>query len=407
MTIIEKAFNEGSGVLRLVPNWVPRVFCIPGRRIRLHPDDLYSLGFARGGLNERWFASTVPADNGPLTAPNEGLSFIVFKNTNGMKKILFRDAINELEEQLIGKWLWKKYGRFPMFAKFFDNQSALPFHLHHRQEHANLVHKNAKHEAYYFPFQVNNHFGDFPYTFFGFQRGITKEQVKECLVNFAKGDNRITDLSIAYKLKIGTGWDVPPGVLHAPGTLCTYEPQQASDIFSMYQSKTSSQIIPEDMLWGNSPADKKGNYDYLMELIDWDENTNPDFRKQHFMEPKPVKSIENMKSEGYIEKWICYKTDAFSAKELTIFPNTTVEIKDSAAYGLIMIQGHGTLNYWKIETPTLIRYGQLTNDEFFVSEETARSGVEIKNLSETEPIVMLKHFGPSNHDLKFTSYSIT
>ena len=39
----------------------------PGRRLRLHPDDLYALGAHRGGINERWFSSTTNADNGPGT----------------------------------------------------------------------------------------------------------------------------------------------------------------------------------------------------------------------------------------------------------------------------------------------------------------------------------------------------
>ena len=47
---------------------------------------------------------------------------------------------------------------------------------------------------------------------------------------------------------------------------------------------------------------------------------------------------------------------------------------------------------WDIETPTLIRYGELTNDEFFVTERAAKEGIVIENTSSTEPIVMLKHF---------------
>jgi len=50
-----KALEQGSGVVRLTPTWVPRSFCVPGRRLRLHPDDLYALGANRGGLDERWF----------------------------------------------------------------------------------------------------------------------------------------------------------------------------------------------------------------------------------------------------------------------------------------------------------------------------------------------------------------
>ena len=77
----------------------------------------------------------------------------------------------------------------------------------------------------------------------------------------------------------------------------------------------------------------------------------------------------------------------------------TVTITDSAAYGIIVMQGHGKMGVWDIETPALIRYGQLTNDEFFISEKAAKDGVKIVNNSATDPIVILKHFGPANPDL--------
>ena len=41
---IEKALERGAGILRLAPTWVPRSFCVPGRRIKLHPADYYSFG---------------------------------------------------------------------------------------------------------------------------------------------------------------------------------------------------------------------------------------------------------------------------------------------------------------------------------------------------------------------------
>jgi hypothetical protein len=107
-----------------------------------------------------------------------------------------------------------------------------------------------------------------------------------------------------------------------------------------------------------------------------------------------------MEAEGYIENWVCYKSKAISAKQLTVLPGRSVTVKDSTAYGMIMLQGHGTMGVWEIETPTLIRFGQLTYDEFFVSEGAAKEGVKITNPSRTDPIVMLKHFGPENPDLE-------
>jgi hypothetical protein len=383
----------------LQPNWVPRSFCVPGRRIKLHPDDYYALGGVRGGIDERWFSSTTPADNGPLTSLHEGLSFVVYQDGSLIEKILLRDAVSELKGKLIGERIWNEYQKWPMYSKFFDNKGALPHHIHHRDIHAKLTGQMGKPEAYYFPPQANNYGADYPYTFFGLNPGTTRDQVRDCLANFSKGDNKLTNLSSAYRLEVGTGWDVPPGILHAPGSLCTYEPQRASDVFAMYQSLTGDQIIPVELLWKNTPPNKMGNIEHLLEVIDWDLNVDPCFAENHFMRPIPVHPTPQMEAEGYFEKWICYKSTAYSAKELTVQPGRTAVIQDSAAYGMIMMQGHGTMGVWDIETPSLIRYGQLTHDEYFVSEQAARSGVRITNHSKTDPIVMLKHFGPDNPDL--------
>jgi hypothetical protein len=400
-SIASKALEQGKGILRLAPNWVPRSFCVPGRRIKLHPDDYYALGGERGGIDERWFSSTTPADNGPLTAPNEGLSFIVFEDNGKTEKVLLKDAIDELKGEFIGERLWKEHERWPMYSKFFDNKGALPHHIHHRDEQAALTGQLGKPEAYYFPPQANNHGGDFPYTFFGLNPGVTKEQVLKALKDAAEGrDNMITSLSTAYRLNVGTGWDVPPGVLHAPGSLCTYEPQKASDVFAMYENITHDQVVPKELLWKDTPKDKEGDVEWLLSVIDWDLNVDPNFSQNRFMAPKPVKPVKEMEAEGYIENWICYKSTAFSAKDLTVLPGKTVTIKDSGCYGFIMMQGHGTMGVWDIETPSLIRYGQLTHDEYFVTEAAAKEGVTITNPSKTDPIVMLKHFGPDNPDLK-------
>lgn len=187
-SIANLALEQGKGILRLAPTWVPRSFCIPGRRIKLHPDDYYAMGGDRGGIDERWFSSTTAADNGPLTSLHEGLSFVVFEDGSRIKKVLLRDAVNELKGELIGERLWKKYKCWPMYSKFFDNKGPLPHHIHHRDKHAKLVGQMGKPEAYYFPPQLNNHGGDFPYTFFGLEPGTTKDQVRECLMNSSKID---------------------------------------------------------------------------------------------------------------------------------------------------------------------------------------------------------------------------
>src|SRR6188768_4095454 len=92
----EAAMQEGGGLLRLAPCWVPRSFLQPGKRLKLDPKDLYAFGLNRGGIDERWFASTTPAANDNRT-PDEGLSYIVAGNV----RCTLADAVEELGETLI------------------------------------------------------------------------------------------------------------------------------------------------------------------------------------------------------------------------------------------------------------------------------------------------------------------
>lgn len=393
--MIHQAFEQGEGILRLAPTWVPRSFCIPGKRIKLHQDALYAFGAHRGGIDERWFSSTTKADNGPLTTPDEGLSYVVHGDEAHPQKTLLVDVVAELGARLLGDDLWNTYHAWPVYSKFFDNKGALPLHLHQMQEHAGRVGMQQKPETYYFPRQLNNYGADFPYTFFGLEPGTTKDQVCYCLEIWNQGDNHITDLSKAYRLELDTGWYVPAGVLHAPGSLCTYEPQWASDVFAMFQSLVNEVPIDWSLLVKNVPEDKHHDLDYIVSMIDWEINTLPNFKEKFFRKPLPVKPLEEMESEGYTEYWISYGSPYFAAKELTVLPGRTVTIRDAGPYGMIMLQGHGTMGVWSIETPTLIRFGQLTHDEYFVSCAAAQAGVKIHNLSTTDPIVMLKHFGPN------------
>ena len=57
-------------------------------------------------------------------------------------------------------------------------------------------------------------------------------------------------------LKPGTGWLIPPCVLHAPGSLVTYEPQWGSDVFGMYQSMVEGRAVPRSLLTKDFPKDK-------------------------------------------------------------------------------------------------------------------------------------------------------
>ena len=119
------------------------------------------------------------------------------------------------------------------------------------------------------------------------------------------------------------------------------------------------------------------------------------FKDQHYLEPVPV---ADTCKEGFVDRWIVYgKVDGaqlFTAKELTVDPGTTCTIKDNGAYGLICVQGFGKINRQPLNSPKLIRFTELTEDEYFCTEDGAKAGVTFENCSETEPMVCLRYFGP-------------
>ena len=230
----------------------------------------------------------------------------------------------------------------------------------------------------------------------GLEPGTTRDDVRRCLERWNEGDNGMLYLSRAYRLKPGTGWQIDPGILHAPGSLVTYEPQVNSDVFAMYQSLVEGRTVPWDLLVKDVPPEHHHDLDYLLDMLDWDANTDPEFYQHRHFEPTPVAPLDWMADAGYCEKWIVYSTPHYSAKELTVFPGRSVTIRDAAAYGLILTQGYGSIGKHEVETPALIRYGQMTSDELFVTADAAADGVVLTNQSATENLVLLKHFGPGN-----------
>ena len=390
---VERALGD-AGLLRLEPAWVPRSFMHPGRRLRLHPDDLYAYGAHRGGINERWFSSTTNADNGPGTPPDEGLSYV---RANG-SRFLLKAAVDAAGDLLLGKDTIEKEKGWNLLCKFFDNMGPIPHHMHQSDADAGRVGRRGKPEAYYFPPQYNPTDNNYPYTFMGLEPGTTKDAVKQCLENWNKGDNGITYLSRAYRLERGTGWQIDPGILHAPGSLLTYEPQVNSDVFAMFQSEVEGRMTPWDLLVKDVPPDRHRDLDYIIGMLDWNANVNPTFGESNRYRPKPVTPFAQTDPEGYREVWVTYGTKWYSAKELTIQPKRAVTIKDAAAYGIILTQGHGMFGKMPVSTPAMIRFGESTMDELFVSAAAAKEGVRIENQSATEPLVILKHFGPGNPD---------
>lgn len=385
--ILDRAMNAGGGLLRLTPTWVPRSFLHPGKRIRLHPDDYYAMGAERGGIDERWFGSTTECANENREA-TEGLSFCRFED----EVFLLRDAIAESGADLIGSRIWDKYKKWPVYSKFFDNMGPIPHHMHQSQEDAALVGQEGKPESYYFPPQYNNCDNNFPHTFMGLEPGTTKDDLRKCLANWNKGENGILDLSKAYRLKRGTGWLIPPGVLHAPGSLCTYEPQWGSDVFGMFQNIVEGRYVPWSLLVKDMPVEKHQDLDFIIGQLDWEKNVDPSFKDHNYLEP-----IVAEEGEGWCDRWIVYGTvngeQLFTARELTVDAGCKCTLQDPGASSWITVQGKGRIGALDLQTPVIIRYGQTTDDEVFITHPAAAGGVVVEN-DGSEPLVGLRYFGP-------------
>jgi hypothetical protein len=156
--------------------------------------------------------------------------------------------------------------------------------------------------------------------------------------------------------------------------------------------------VPRSLLTQDVPEDKHYDLDFITDLVDFPANLDPEFKNHHYLEPIPVSDSQG---EGYVDKWIVYGKiegkQKFSAKELTVMPGARCTIYDPGASGVIVTQGHGTIGKLEVDCPSLIRFGQMTQDEIFITHEAAQQGVTFVNHSQTDPLVTLRYFGPDVH----------
>ena len=216
----------------------------------------------------------------------------------------------------------------------------------------------------------------------------------DCLRNYDIKDTRITELSRAYRIQLGTGWYTPAGVIHAPASLVTYEPQWNSDVNTIMENVTMGEVNAHHMLTDCAPEEEKDDLEAIFAQIDWEESTRPDYKETYFR-PPVVKSEDC----AAVEKWVAYANEWIAAKEVTVKPGQTYTLTDQACYCALVSQGHGTFGSFECEAPELLRYEDLSGDEFFVSEAAAKKGIVIKNTSSYEPLVILQNFANNNPEV--------
>jgi hypothetical protein len=377
---LEEALSERDGILRLEPTWVARDFVPPGRRLGL-AESAYELG-ERGFICERWLASTTKADNvtGP---PDEGLSYIALDSG---RRVLLREAVQANPAAVLGAEYAATHGGLGRLAKVFDYRARLPLHLHLRQQHAALVGRHSKDEAYYFPegFDMGPH----PETFFGVHPWISETRRYEVLLPYLQAwdSDEILKHTRGYRQVPGEGFYVPSGVLHAPGTAVTIELQEDSDVLAMLQALNAGRIISKELLWKDVRREdrERDGERFILELIDWERNGDPYFYENHHLSPR---LIEPSRQAGGEEYWIFYSTANFSGKRLVVRPGQSYRSRERGVYSIFVLEGAGL--YGGAE----VRAGVPGLDELLITHGRAVRDLVVQNTG-TGDLVVVKFFGP-------------
>jgi hypothetical protein len=406
--LLEQEFERTGGIFRLAPTWVGRPGIVqPGRRIKLF-DDYLSQEVA---VNERWFSSVTYADNGVynrICPEDHGLSYMIIGNN----KVQLRDAIQVAGDLLLDGRKWD------VLPKFFDNWHRIPHHMHPCQDHvkAGLV---GKPESYYFPVELNMDKNASPATPMGVDAHYTDAQILHYLGHYFAGDNRLTDLANSINLLPGTGWFMPPCTLHAPGSLVTYELQTASDVSCIPESRVNDMTMPPDLIDRDLPVTvaKDGFQavcEYMLSMIRCPNSGNSDnFRQEYFRPPVNIRKDETGNQAFIIYR--CGKgsqavnSDLYSAKRTSVNPGFTFGLNDKAAFGGIVLAGHGQM--WvdgkqpvQVEAVSLYRTREeLGGDEFFVAASAA--GKVKVSCASMEKLTFHQHFA-SNSNPEATSLTV-
>ncbi len=390
-TVVEREITVEDGILRLKPAWVARDFLPPGRRLGL-PDDRYDLG-ERGGICERWLASTTEADN-RIRVADEGLSFLAVADGGSLR---LKDAVAAAPDLILGNEYSSTHPRgLDRLAKIFDYEYRIPYHLHQRKEDAARVRRNPKEEAYYFPEGVD--MGKEPETYLGVHPYIVRENRSDLLLPHLERweDDLILLHSRAYKLSGGDGFHIPAGILHAPGSALTIELQEDSDVFALLQAVAGGRRIDKELLFKDVHPDERKKYGErsILNLVDWKANGDPYFYENHHTPPL---LIDSSKQPGGEEYWIFYNTTKFSGKRLNVRPGKKYTSTDRGVYSVLVWHGRGKFGGKEIEA------WNFSADELLVSHDRAIGGLTVENTGEEE-LVIFKFFGPDiNGDVPMLS----
>jgi hypothetical protein len=358
---LQKELDEKKGVLRLKANVLPEPY--PGLN-RLGVRN--SQAGKRGYYSERWIASCINLSSEPRSL-KMGLSIISLECSG--HEMLLKDAFEYSPDRMLGKsYAIANRKILGISLGILDVGYPIFHHIH-----------PTKDESYFF-LQHTNALGPTPYSHLGLHPGTDTSQTLECLERW--NDDKILDLSPAYRLNVGEGFYTQAGVPHAPGTAITLELAEPMDDNIILQAKYMGKLFSKRRhLLRGLPNEKSVN-----RLINFKVASDPHYYQKFHLTPRPVSKPPEGRCS---ERWIYdpRTTKKYSGKELVVKPGAKIRCKEKAAHPILVWQGRGLIQGIPVRA-------ELGKDEVFITMEAAETGYYVENTGRTS-LVAYKAFGPN------------
>jgi hypothetical protein len=156
---------------------------------------------------------------------------------------------------------------------------------------------------------------------------------------------------------------VPAGLPHRPGTALTLEIQQPSDVYTLLETHAGGKPMPPQQI---HPGFK--SLDEAFGLIEMKLAGEVGKLKNNRLIPSPVGGATRGGEIAWIfPPTICKK---FGGKRIRV--TDTLNVRENSPFVLGFWQGSGTVNGRKVRG----------GDEFFVTADAAREGIELTNDSD-------------------------
>jgi hypothetical protein len=230
--------------------------------------------------------------------------------------------------------------------------------------------------------------GAHPESFFGVHPWIARDRRADVLLPYLQDwdSDRIQKHARAELLVPDEGFDIPSGVLHAPGTAVTVELQEDSDVLAMFQALNAGTIISKDLLFKDvRPQDRiEHGESFPLRFVDWELNGDPYFYENRHLSPQPVAQPAQPDGE---QSWIFYNTSKFSGKKLVVRPGGRYTAVERGVYNVLVWSGTGVYGGQPVAG------GDPDLDELLVVHDAATRPLVVENTG-TQDLVAFLFFGP-------------